>query len=110
MANVALRPDVLDQRLVGVTNHIDEARCDRQPFDVDFPREQRVSPDRPAAVQGAKRRSVPLTARTDLESSRARGKGVGCRRDWTNGLLALVNRTARHFRNIFAAAILALRP
>ena len=75
-----------------------------------FPREQRVSPDRPAAVQGAKRRSEPLTARTDLESSRARGKGVGCRRDWTNGLLALVNQAARHFRNIFAAAILALRP
>ena len=38
MANVALRSAVLDQRLVGVTNHIDEARCDRQPFDVDFPR------------------------------------------------------------------------
>ena len=73
------------------------------------PREQRVSPDRPAAVQSAKRRSVPLTARTNLELSRARGKGGGCRRDWTNGLLALVNRTARHFRNIFAAAILALR-
>ena len=51
-----------------------------------FPREQYVSPDRPAAVQGAKRRSEPLTARTDLESSRARGKGVGCRRGWTNGL------------------------
>ena len=32
-----------------------------------FPREQRISPDRPAAVQGAKRRSEPLTARTDLE-------------------------------------------
>ena len=41
-----------------------------------FPREQRVSPDRPGAVQGAKRRSVPLTARTDLELSRARGKGI----------------------------------
>ena len=40
-----------------------------------FPREQRVSPDRPAAVQGAKRRSEPLTARTDLESGEARGKG-----------------------------------
>ena len=41
-----------------------------------FPsREQRVSPDRPAAVQGAKRRSEPLTARTDLESLQARGKG-----------------------------------
>ena len=65
----------------------------------------------PQALQGAKRRSEPLTARTDLESSRARGKGVvGCRRDWTNGLLALVNQAARHFRNIFAAAILALRP
>ena len=32
-------------------------------------------PDRPGAVQGAKRRSGPLTARTDLESFRARGKG-----------------------------------
>ena len=41
-----------------------------------FPREQRVSPDRPAAVQGAKRRSVPLTARTDLELFETRGKGV----------------------------------
>ena len=40
-----------------------------------FPREQRVSPDRPAAVQGAKRRSAPLTARTDLESCSTRGKG-----------------------------------
>ena len=41
----------------------------------------------PQALQGAKRRSEPLTARTDLESSRAREKGVvGCRRDWTNGL------------------------
>ena len=51
-----------------------------------FPREQRRPSDRPRAVQGAKRRSEPLTARTDLESSRARGKGVGCRRGWTNGL------------------------
>ena len=41
-----------------------------------FPREQRVSPDRPAAVQGAKRRSEPLTARTDLELFETRGKGV----------------------------------
>ena len=40
----------------------------------------------PQALQGAKRRSIPLTARTDLESSRARGNGVGCRRGWTNGL------------------------
>ena len=32
-----------------------------------FPREQRLSPDQPGAVRGAKRRSVPLTARTDLE-------------------------------------------
>ena len=39
------------------------------------PREQRVSPDRPAAVQGAKRRSEPLTARTDLQSSAARERG-----------------------------------
>ena len=34
-----------------------------------------VSPDRPTAVQGAKRRSVPLTARTDLQSSVARERG-----------------------------------
>ena len=40
-----------------------------------FPRGQRVSPDRPVAVQGAKRRSVPLTARTDLESLEARERG-----------------------------------
>ena len=32
-----------------------------------FPREQRVFRIGPQAVQGAKRRSVPLTARTDLE-------------------------------------------
>ena len=32
-----------------------------------FPREQRVSPDQPGAVRGAKRRSGPLTPRTDLE-------------------------------------------
>ena len=30
---------------------------------------------RPAAVQGAKRRSEPLTARTDLESSATRERG-----------------------------------
>ena len=40
-----------------------------------FPREQRVSPDQPAAVQGAKRRSEPLTARTDLQSSATRERG-----------------------------------
>ena len=40
-----------------------------------FPREQRCPSDRPGAVQGAKRRSEPLTARTDLESCEARGKG-----------------------------------
>ena len=40
-----------------------------------FPREQRVSPDRPGAVQGAKRRSEPLTARTDLESCATRERG-----------------------------------
>ena len=40
-----------------------------------FPREQRVSPDRPGAVQGAKRRNLPLTARTDLESLQARERG-----------------------------------
>ena len=37
--------------------------------------EQRVSPDRSGAVQGAKRRSEPLTARTDLESCEARERG-----------------------------------
>ena len=31
---------------------------------------------RPEAVQGAKRRSGPLTARTDLKSSGTRGKGI----------------------------------
>ena len=40
------------------------------------PRKQRVSPDRPGAVQGAKRRSEPLTAKTDLKSSGTRGKGA----------------------------------
>ena len=38
-----------------------------------FPSYKRPSPDRPGAVQGAKRRSEPLTARTDPGSSRARG-------------------------------------
>ena len=37
---------------------------------------QRLPSDRPAAVQGAKRRSGPLTARTDLESFRARERGI----------------------------------
>ena len=36
---------------------------------------QRLPSDRPAAVQGAKRRSEPLTARTDLESSATRERG-----------------------------------
>ena len=40
------------------------------------PREQRSPSDRPGAVQGAKRRSEPLTARIDLESSTTRGKGI----------------------------------
>ena len=40
-----------------------------------FPRKQRSPSDRPGAVQGAKRRSGPLTARTDLESYATRGKG-----------------------------------
>ena len=40
-----------------------------------FPRKQASPSDRPAAVQDAKRRSGPLTARTDLESSRARPPG-----------------------------------
>ena len=34
-----------------------------------------IPSDRPAAVQGAKRRSEPLTARTDLESSATRERG-----------------------------------
>ena len=34
--------------------------------------------DLPGPVQGAKRRSEPLTARTDLESSGTRGKGITC--------------------------------
>ena len=38
-------------------------------------RKQPRLPDRPAAVQGAKRRSEPLTARTDLQSSVARERG-----------------------------------
>ena len=41
-----------------------------------FPRKQLSPSDRPAAVQGAKRRSETLTARTDLESSKAREKGI----------------------------------
>ena len=41
-----------------------------------FPRKQRSPSDRPGAVQGAKRQSGPLTARTDLESYATRGKGV----------------------------------
>ena len=41
-----------------------------------FPRKQPRLPDRPAAVQGAKRRGGPLTARTDPQSSVGEGKGV----------------------------------
>ena len=37
--------------------------------------EQRRPSDRPAAVRGAKRRSEPLTARTNLESSATRERG-----------------------------------
>ena len=37
---------------------------------------KRPSPDRPGAVQGAKRRSGPLTARPALESLRDEGKGL----------------------------------
>ena len=40
------------------------------------PRKQRVFRIGPGAVQGAKRRSEPLTARTDPPRSSARGKGV----------------------------------
>ena len=40
-----------------------------------FPRKQPRLPARPAAVQGAKRRSEPLTARTDPQSSGARERG-----------------------------------
>ena len=38
--------------------------------------QRRLPSDRSAAVQGAKRRSVPLTARTDLESFRAKERGI----------------------------------
>ena len=41
-----------------------------------FPRKQPSPSDRPGAVQGAKRRSGPLTVRTDLKSSATRGKGI----------------------------------
>ena len=49
---------------------------DNQAHPPPFPRKQPSPSDRPAAVQGAKRRSVPLTARTDLESCSTRGKGI----------------------------------
>ena len=39
------------------------------------PHKQRIPSDRPGAVQGAKRRSVPLTARTDLDTIKREGKG-----------------------------------
>ena len=48
---------------------------DNQAHPSPFPRKQPRLRDRPAAVQGAKRRSEPLTARTDLESSVARERG-----------------------------------
>ena len=54
-----------------------------------FPRKQRSPSDRPGAVQGAKRRSEPLTARTDLESLQARGKGLAQR----NGFATIRPRT-----------------
>ena len=49
---------------------------DNQDHPPPFPRKQRLPSDRPAAVQAAKRRSEPLTARTDLESFRARERGI----------------------------------
>ena len=45
-----------------------------RPESLPFPREQPTSRIGPQAVQGAKRRSGPLTARTDLESLRREGK------------------------------------
>ena len=41
-----------------------------------FPRKQSFPTDRPGAVQGAKRQSGPLTARTGPGSSRERKKGT----------------------------------
>ena len=41
-----------------------------------FPHKQPSLRIGPQQVQGAKRRSEPLTARTDLESSKAREKGI----------------------------------
>ena len=43
-----------------------------------FPSYQPSPSDRPRAVKGAKRRSGPLTARTDLESFRVRGRVDPC--------------------------------
>ena len=59
-----------------------------------FPCKQRLLSDRPGAVQGAKRRSGPLTARTDLESSGARGKAIVVRQlAQTNGFATIRPRT-----------------
>ena len=70
-----------------------------------FPREQRVSPDRPAAVQGAKRRSGPLTAKTDPGSfgERERGQATPAR-----GLLR--GFPQRSMRTRAATLLVELRP
>ena len=64
----------------------------------------RSSPGREAA-----KRTLDGEDRSEIIQGEGKGgaavEGIG-----ETGLLALVNRTARHFRNIFAAAILALRP
>ena len=56
----------MDNSLKKKRNHR-KRRASTPPPPPPFPREQRVSPDRPAAVQSAKRRSEPLTTRTALE-------------------------------------------
>ena len=66
-----------------------------------------IGPQRSRARSGE---AKPIDGEDRSGIIQGEGKGGGCRRDWTNGLLALVNQAARHFRNIFAAAILALRP
>ena len=50
-----------------------------------FPRKQPFFGSARSGPGRGTRRSEPLTARTDLESSKARGKGGGCRRDWGAG-------------------------
>ena len=64
---------------------------DNQAHPSPFPRKQPRLPDRPAAVQGAKRRSEPLTARTDLQSSVASGStGFETERSWQVSIIMSV--------------------